>query len=100
MKHAVKWKRRFDEPILLPDGERINTLGEAIAYLAKTTPISEREMPAITTAAEILTNTAERGWPMMMARMAVLKALHRHEKRVFSDRKDPHWGRRKLKRSE
>jgi len=29
----------------------------------------------------------------------MLQAIHRHRQRVFNpDRKDPHWGRRKLKR--
>jgi hypothetical protein len=33
--------------------------------------------------------------------MATLQAIHRNETRVFNpDRKDPHWGKRKLKRDE
>jgi hypothetical protein len=36
----------------------------------------------------------------MLARIGVMRALHRNVERVFSDRKDPHWGKRKLKRDQ
>jgi hypothetical protein len=29
-----------------------------------------------------------------------MRALHRNVERVFTDRKDTHWGKRKLKRDE
>jgi hypothetical protein len=79
------WSRKFDDPLETPDGTRLNTLREAVAYLAKTVPRSERDMPAVTTAAEMLTYAAERGiaW-MFLGRMAVMKALHRHEVQVFN----------------
>jgi hypothetical protein len=39
-----------------------------------------------------------RSGPTMMARIGVMKALNRHVERVFnSDRKETHWGKRKLK---
>jgi hypothetical protein len=39
--------------------------------------------------------------PTMMARIGVMKALNRHVVRVFNpERKDTHWGKRKLKRDE
>jgi hypothetical protein len=42
-----------------------------------------------------------RGGPTMVARIGVMKALHRNEERVFNqDRKDTHWGKRKLKRDQ
>jgi len=38
---------------------------------------------------------------MIFARMGMLQAIHRHHKRVFNpDRKDHHWGKRKLKRDQ
>ena len=44
---------------------------------------------------------AESGGPTMLARIGVMRALNRHVERVFNpDRKDPHWGKRKLKRDE
>jgi hypothetical protein len=70
------WRRRFDDPIDAPDGTRLNTLREAVAYLAKTVPKSERNMPAVTTAAEMLTYAAERGWPTMFARIGIMRALN------------------------
>ncbi|WP_029582494.1 hypothetical protein [Bradyrhizobium sp. URHD0069] len=96
------WQRRFDNPIELSDGTRLNTLREAVAYLAKTVPKSERDMPAVTTATEMLTYAAERGiaW-MFMARIGVIQALHRNEVRQFNlDAKEHHWRRRKLKRDD
>jgi hypothetical protein len=42
---------------------------------------------------------AEDRGPLMHAHIGVLKALNRHVERVFNpDRKDSHWGRRKLAR--
>ena len=39
--------------------------------------------------------------PAMMARIGVMKALNRHVERVFNpDRKETHWGKRKLKRDQ
>jgi hypothetical protein len=37
---------------------------------------------------------------LMHARIGLLRALNRRLERVFSDRKDPHWGRRKLTRNQ
>ncbi len=91
------WQRRFDDPIDAPDGTSLNTLREAVAYLAKTIPKSERNMPAVTTAAEMLTYAAEReiAW-VFLARVATRKAIHRHEVRQFNPgAKDHHWGETK-----
>ena len=42
---------------------------------------------------------AEVRGPLMHARVGVLPALNRNVERVFNpDRKDTHWGKRKLKR--
>ena len=39
--------------------------------------------------------------PTMFARIGVMKALNRHAERVFNlDRKEHHWGKRKLKRDQ
>jgi hypothetical protein len=92
----------FEMPIDLPDGTTLNTLRDAIKHLAATVPTKEREMPQVETAAEMLTRAAEGSdaW-LYFASIAVLQALHRHEQRVFNpDRKDHHWGKRKLKRDE
>jgi hypothetical protein len=51
------------------------------------------------TAVEALMLVVERGGPTMFARIGVMRALNRHRVREFNpDRKDHHWGRRKLAR--
>jgi hypothetical protein len=95
----VSWDSRFAEPIELPDGVKLASLRESIAYLVNTIPATERRLPAVLTAAEMLTEAAEHGGPIEFARIATLQALNRHAFRVFNpDRKETHWGRRKLKR--
>jgi hypothetical protein len=37
---------------------------------------------------------------LMMARIAMLKAMNHGKERVFSDRKEMHWSKRKLKRDQ
>ena len=50
-------------------------------------------------AMEALILVADLGGPTMFARIGVMKALNRHVGRVSNpDRKDHHWGKRKLKR--
>jgi hypothetical protein len=39
----MSWDREFDEPIATPDGARLTTLREAVAYLASTVPKGERD---------------------------------------------------------
>jgi hypothetical protein len=95
----VSWSLRFAEPIVLADGVKLATLRDAIAHLGKAIPKSDHEMPVVLTAAELLTNAAERGGPVEFARIANLQAINRHAQRVFNpDRKETKWGRRKLAR--
>ena len=50
---------------------------------------------------EALLLVAELGGPTMFARIGVMRALNRHVERVFNpDRKDHHWGKRKLARDQ
>jgi hypothetical protein len=94
------WKRRFDEPIKLPGGGKLFTLRHAIAWLAKEIPQSEHGMKEVQTAARCITEAAENDGPMIFARIGVMRALNRHVVREFNpDRKDTHWGKRKLKRN-
>jgi hypothetical protein len=95
----VSWDSRFAEPIELPGGVKLASLREAIVHLVNTVPASERSMPAVLTAAELITSAAENGSPIEFARIATLRALNRHVARVVDPaRKDTHWGKRKLKR--
>jgi hypothetical protein len=96
---VLSWDSCFAEPIVLPDDVKLASLREAIVHLVKTIPSSNHSMPAVLTAAELLTNAAEQGGPIEFARIATLRAINRHAARAFNpDRKDTHWGRRKLKR--
>jgi hypothetical protein len=93
---VVSWSRRFDEPILLPDGRKLRTLAEAMAWLPK----FRTQDGEVQVAACCVTRAAEYGGPMIFAQ-GMMQAVHRHHKRVFNpDRKDHHWGKRKLKRDQ
>jgi hypothetical protein len=72
------WSNRFDEPIDLPDGRKLRTLKEAIAWLAKEIPRSEHTMPKVQAAARMVMEAAENDGPMIFARMGVMQAVHRH----------------------
>jgi hypothetical protein len=92
------WKRRFDEPIPLPHGRQLVTLEDAGNYITKL-PKAEHQHQEWQAAMEALILVATSGGPTMFARIGVMRALNRHVERVFNpDRKDHHWGRRKLKR--
>jgi hypothetical protein len=91
----------FPEPIELPDGRKLVTLEDAARYIQKL-PRAEQAKTHWQTAVEHLIHAAERGpaW-LMFAQMGMLKALHHGIERVFNtDRKETHWGKRKLKRDE
>ena len=63
-------------------------------------PKKESDLPEWQAAIEVLMRVARSG-PTMMARIGVMKALNRHVVREFNpDRKDQHWGKRKLKRDQ
>src|SRR5260370_31541288 len=77
---VVSWSRRFDEPIELPDGRKLKTLAEAMAWLAKEIPKSEHKMEKVQNAAYCVTRAAEHNGPMIFAQMGMLQAIHRHHK--------------------
>jgi hypothetical protein len=93
------WKRHFEDPIALPSGRTLHTLMDAATYITKL-PEAEHTAPEWQAAMEALMLVAELGGPTMFARIGVMRALNRHVDRVFNpDRKEHHWGRRKLARS-
>jgi hypothetical protein len=93
------WQRKFEDPIPLPGGRELVTLRDAADYITGL-PKKESELPEWQTAIEVLLLVSRSG-PTMMARIGVMKALNRHVERVFNpDRKDHHWGKRKLKRDQ
>jgi hypothetical protein len=70
------WSREFDDPIPLPKGKPLVTLRDAANYILKL-PKAERELPEWQTAAKVLMLIGERGGDPMMARIGVMRALHR-----------------------
>ena len=87
------WQRQFEDA----NGCQLVTLKDAADYIMKL-PKKESELSEWQTAIEVLVLVSRSG-PTMLARIAVMKALNRHVVRVFNpERKDAHWGKRKLKR--
>jgi hypothetical protein len=76
------------------------TLKDAGTYITKL-PKAEHAAAEWQAAMEALILVATAGGPTMFARIGIMRALNRRVERVFNpDRKDHHWGRRKLKRDE
>jgi hypothetical protein len=92
------WKRPFDEPIPLPRDRQLVTLEDAGRYVTRLSK-AEHEAAEWQAAMEALILVATSGGPTMFARIGVMRALKRGHVREFNpDRKDHHWGRRKLAR--
>ena len=84
----------------MPRGRQLVTLEDAGNYIAKL-PKAEHTAEEWQAAMEAPMLVATLGGPTMFARIGVMRALDRHFERVFNpDRKDTHWGKRKLKRDE
>ena len=67
-------------------------------YITKL-PKAEHGVQEWQAAMEALIVVATLGGPIVFARIGVMRALNRHVERVFNpDRKDAHWGKRKLAR--
>ena len=92
------WSREFEDPIPIPNGRQLVTLKDAADYVMKL-PKAEQNLEEWQTAIGCLIGAAAEGRDFMMhARIGVLRALNRNVERVFTDRKDSQWGKRKLKR--
>jgi hypothetical protein len=93
-------RRRFEDPIPLPRGRQLVTLKDAADYITKL-PKADHESAPWQAAIEALIMAAEDRGPLMHARIGVMRALNRHVERAFNpERKDTHWGKRKLKRDQ
>ena len=99
MKPAVGWARPFDDPILLPGGRELLTLRDAADYIMKL-PKVEQQLDEWQTVIECLIGAAEGRDFVMHSRIGVLRALKRNVERMLTDRKEMHWGRRKLNRDQ
>jgi hypothetical protein len=92
------WSRKFEEPIPLPKGRQLVTLKDAGEHITKL-PKAAHVAPEWQAAMEALILVATLGGPTMFARIGIMRALNRHIERVFNpDRKETHWGKRKLAR--
>ena len=84
----------------LPDGRQLVTLLDAGNYIASL-PRKEAQGDHWQVAIEALIMAAEDRGPLLHARVGMLRALNRHVEREFNpSRKDPHRGKRKLKRDQ
>jgi hypothetical protein len=64
-------------------------------------PKKEHDLPEWRAAMEALLPVVERGGPTLFARIGVMRALNRHYVPELNPKgKEPHCGRRKLKRDE
>jgi hypothetical protein len=92
------WRQRFEGPIPLPKGNRLVALEDAGAYITKL-PKAEHDAEEWQAAMQAVLLVAEYDGPTIFGWIGVMRALNRDVERVFnSDRKDQHWGRRKLAR--
>jgi hypothetical protein len=74
----------------------VGALRDAAQYIKL--PVAERDTEW-QTALQALILVAEHNGPPMFARIGVMRALNRRVERAFNpDRKDHHWGKRKLAR--
>jgi hypothetical protein len=91
----LSWSDEFEDPV-----PGCRTLQDAADHILKL-PKAQQQLAHWQTAVEMLIRAAETGgaW-LMMAHIAMLRAMNHGRERVFSDRKETHWGRRKLKRDE
>jgi hypothetical protein len=97
----MPWSSEFEDPILLADGRKLVTLRDVATYITKL-PKAEQDFDIWQVAVEHLIRAAETGggWTWL-ASIGVLRALHRDRVRGFNpDRKETHWGKRKLKRDQ
>ena len=96
----LPWSAPFEDPIPLPRGRPLVTLKDAASYITKLSK-AEHSAPEWQAAMEALILVAETGGPTMLPRIGIMRALNRHVERVFNpDRKESHWGKRKLKRDQ
>jgi hypothetical protein len=96
---ADGWQQTFDEPLELPDGRKLRTLADAIAWMAKEIPKSERGMKQVQAARIASLKQRRIGGPMIFARTGMMQAINGTWSRNLPQ-ETTHWGKRKLKRDE
>jgi hypothetical protein len=81
---------------VLPSGKKLIALRDAAEYITEL-PKAEHDAEEWQAAMQALLLVAENDGPAMFARIGVMKALNRNFERTLTDRKEMHWGKRKLK---
>ena len=71
---AMSWSRQFDDPVTLPDGRKLMTLRDAGEYIAGL-PEGEHGQPHWQIAMRCLIDAAEHGGIVMLAEIAMRRAL-------------------------
>jgi hypothetical protein len=71
----MSWSRTFDDTIVLPDGRKLATLRDAGEYIAALSK-AEHDRPEWRLAAAMLMQAAEDGAPVMLAEIAMRRALN------------------------
>jgi hypothetical protein len=90
------WSRRFDKPIEISDGGKIETLRDALAWLARAVPKAEHGMKDVQSAVNHLREAAENNGPMMFAEISLVLVINRLRGRESNaSREATHSGRRK-----
>jgi hypothetical protein len=74
----MPWSTPFDDPIDLPDGRKMVTLGNAASYIAEL-PEAEQQAEEWQTAARCLIDSARGSNLMTHARIAMLRGLSKRE---------------------
>jgi hypothetical protein len=91
----LSWSDEFEDPI-----PGMITLQDAADYIQTLTRATQK-LPHWQAAVEALIMAAEGRGPLLHARVGMLRAMNHGVEQVFrSDRKETHWGKRKLKRDE
>lgn len=90
----MSWSDEFEDPIY-----GFRTLHDAANYIQKL-PKAQQQLPHWQAAVEALIMAAEGRGPLLHARVGMLRAINNGHGRMLSDRKETHWGKRKLKRDE
>jgi hypothetical protein len=80
------WSRKFTVPIPIQNRKPLSTLNDAANFI-NALPTAEQEAPAWWTASELVRMVAETGGDPMMARTAMMKALHRDQPRPSAQRR-------------
>ena len=74
-KRPTGWKRRFDDPIVLPRGRQLVTIEDAGAYITEL-PKADQQLEEWQTAIECLMLVVTVGGPTMFARIGMMRALN------------------------